>query len=143
MTIKIEKNATINNVWNFIKKWDVKRHDLAYEIDGIVIKVNNINLQDEMGFTAKSPRWAIAAKFKAKQAESQIIGIDLQVGRTGVITPVAKIKEVDLSGVMISSATLHNQDEIDRKDIRINDFVLIERSGDAVSYTHLTLPTKA
>ena len=108
------------------------RDHIDYEIDGSVIKVNNYKKRERLGLRSRSPRWAIAAKFKAKQAESQIIGIDLQVGRTGVITPVAKIKEVDLSGVMISSATLHNQDEIDRKDIRINDFVLIERSGDVI-----------
>lgn len=108
------------------------REHIDYEIDGSVIKVNNYKKRDRLGLRARSPRWAIAAKFKAKQAESQIIGIDLQVGRTGVITPVAKIREVDLSGVMISSATLHNQDEIDRKDIRINDFILIERSGDVI-----------
>ena len=108
------------------------REHIDYEIDGSVIKVNNYKKRDRLGLRSRSPRWAIAAKFKAKQAESQIIGIDLQVGRTGVITPVAKIREVDLSGVMISSATLHNQDEIDRKDIRINDFILIERSGDVI-----------
>jgi DNA ligase (NAD+) len=108
------------------------RSHINYEIDGSVIKVNDYNLRARLGLRARSPRWAIAAKFKAKQAESQLLGIDLQVGRTGVITPVAKIKEVDLSGVMISSATLHNQDEIDRKDIRINDFILIERSGDVI-----------
>ena len=108
------------------------RNHIDYEIDGSVIKVNNYKRREQLGLRSRSPRWAIAAKFKAKQAESQIIGIDLQVGRTGVVTPVAKIKEVELSGVMISSATLHNQDEIDRKDIRINDFVLIERSGDVI-----------
>ena len=108
------------------------RKHIDYEIDGSVIKVNNYKRRERLGLRSRSPRWAIAAKFKAKQAESQIIGIDLQVGRTGVVTPVAKIKEVELSGVMISSATLHNQDEIDRKDIRINDFVLIERSGDVI-----------
>ena len=108
------------------------RKHIDYEIDGSVIKVNNYKRREQLGLRSRSPRWAIAAKFKAKQAESQIIGIDLQVGRTGVVTPVAKIKEVELSGVMISSATLHNQDEIDRKDIRINDFVLIERSGDVI-----------
>ena len=108
------------------------RNHIDYEIDGSVIKVNNYAKRERLGLRSRSPRWAIAAKFKAKQTESQILGIDLQVGRTGVITPVAKIREVDLSGVIISSATLHNQDEIDRKDIRINDFVLIERSGDVI-----------
>ena len=111
---------------------EINRNHIDYEIDGSVIKVDNYKRRERLGLRSRSPRWAIAAKFKAKQAESQIIGIDLQVGRTGVVTPVAKIKEVELSGVMISSATLHNQDEIDRKDIRINDFVLIERSGDVI-----------
>ena len=108
------------------------RNHIDYEIDGSVMKVNNYAKRERLGLRSRSPRWAIAAKFKAKQTESQILGIDLQVGRSGVITPVAKIREVDLSGVIISSATLHNQDEIDRKDIRINDFVLIERSGDVI-----------
>ncbi len=118
------------------------RNHIDYEIDGSVIKVNNYKRRERLGLRSRSPRWAIAAKFKAKQAESQIIGIDLQVGRTGVVTPVAKIKEVELSGVMISSATLHNQDEIDRKDIRINDFVLIERSGDVIPKISQVLKNK-
>ena len=124
--------ATAQEMVSYHHTLESSRSHIDYEIDGSVIKVNNYKERERLGFRSRSPRWAIAAKFKAKQAESQIIGIDLQVGRTGVITPVAKIKEVDLSGVMISSATLHNQDEIDRKDIRINDFVLIERSGDVI-----------
>ena len=127
-----KKITSANEMTAYHHTLESNRSHIDYEIDGSVIKVNNYKKRERLGFRSRSPRWAIAAKFKAKQAESQIIGIDLQVGRTGVITPVAKIKEVDLSGVMISSATLHNQDEIDRKDIRINDFVLIERSGDVI-----------
>tara|TARA_B100000427_G_scaffold73295_1_gene59355 strand:+ start:1496 stop:3508 length:2013 start_codon:yes stop_codon:yes gene_type:complete len=127
-----KKVTSANEMISYHHTLESNRKHIDYEIDGSVIKVNNYKKRERLGLRSRSPRWAIAAKFKAKQAETQIVGIDLQVGRTGVITPVAKIKEVDLSGVMISSATLHNQDEIDRKDIRINDFVLIERSGDVI-----------
>jgi DNA ligase (NAD+) len=127
-----KKIRNANEMIAYHKTLEDHRLSINYEIDGSVIKVNDYKLRDRLGLRARSPRWAIAAKFKAKKTESQILSIDLQVGRTGVITPVAKIKEVDLSGVMISSATLHNQDEIDRKDIRINDFILIERSGDVI-----------
>ena len=109
-----------------------KRDDIPYEIDGSVIKVDDYHLRESLGERARSPRWAIAAKFKSKQAETQILDIVLQVGRTGVITPVAKVKDVKISGAVITSATLHNQDEIDKKDIRINDFIIIERSGDVI-----------
>jgi len=109
-----------------------KRDDIPYEIDGSVIKIDDYHLRESLGERARSPRWAIAAKFKSKQAETQILDIVLQVGRTGVITPVAKVKDVEISGAVISSATLHNQDEIDKKDIRINDFIIIERSGDVI-----------
>ena len=98
-----------------------QRENIGYEIDGSVIKVDDYLLRSDLGQRARSPRWAIAAKFKSKDAETQILDITLQVGRTGVITPVAKIKEVEISGAIISSATLHNQDEIDKKDIRSND----------------------
>ena len=127
-----KKITSVNEMISYHHTLESTRNHIDYEIDGSVIKVNNYKKRERLGLRSRSPRWAIAAKFKAKQAETQIVGIDLQVGRTGVITPVAKITEVDLSGVMISSATLHNQDEIDRKDIRINDFVLIERSGDVI-----------
>jgi len=109
-----------------------KRDDIPYEIDGSVIKIDDYHLRESLGERARSPRWAIAAKFKSKQAETQILDIVLQVGRTGVITPVAKVKDVKISGAVITSATLHNQDEIDKKDIRINDFIIIERSGDVI-----------
>ena len=109
-----------------------KRDDIPYEIDGSVIKIDDYHLRESLGERSRSPRWAIAAKFKSKQAETQILDIVLQVGRTGVITPVAKVKDVAISGAVITSATLHNQDEIDKKDIRINDFIIIERSGDVI-----------
>jgi len=109
-----------------------ERESIPYEIDGSVIKVNNYNFRNSLGDRSRSPRWAIAAKFKSKKEETQILDIILQVGRTGVITPVAKVVPVEISGAVITSATLHNQDEIDKKDIRVNDFVLIERSGDVI-----------
>ncbi|MEC7778970.1 MAG: NAD-dependent DNA ligase LigA [Candidatus Neomarinimicrobiota bacterium] len=109
-----------------------KRDSIPYEIDGSVIKVDDYRLRESLGERARSPRWAIAAKFKSKQAETQILDIILQVGRTGVITPVAKVAPVEISGAVITSATLHNQDEIDKKDVRINDFIIIERSGDVI-----------
>ena len=109
-----------------------ERESIPYEIDGSVIKVNDSSFRNSLGDRSRSPRWAIAAKFKSKKEETQILDIILQVGRTGVITPVAKVAPVEISGAVITSATLHNQDEIDKKDIRINDFVLIERSGDVI-----------
>jgi len=109
-----------------------KRESIPYEIDGSVIKVNDYSFRNSLGDRSRSPRWAIAAKFKSKKEETQILDIILQVGRTGVITPVAKVSPVEISGAVITSATLHNQDEIDKKDIRINDFIVIERSGDVI-----------
>ncbi len=109
-----------------------KRDSIPYEIDGSVIKVDDYRFRNSIGDRSRSPRWAIAAKFKSKKEETQILDIILQVGRTGVITPVAKVAPVEISGAVITSATLHNQDEIDKKDIRINDFIMIERSGDVI-----------
>ena len=119
-----------------------RRDDISYEIDGSVIKIDDYHLRESLGERARSPRWAIAAKFKSKQAETQILDIVLQVGRTGVITPVAKVKDVEISGAVITSATLHNQDEIDKKDIRINDFIIIERSGDVIPKVSETIKEK-
>ena len=109
-----------------------ERDSIPYEIDGSVIKVDDYNFRNSLGDRSRSPRWAIAAKFKSKKEETQILDIILQVGRTGVITPVAKVAPVAISGAVITSATLHNQDEIDKKDIRVNDFIMIERSGDVI-----------
>ena len=129
---EIEHHNTINNVLDFIKKWDVKRHDLPYEIDGIVIKVNNINLQQEMGFTAKTPRWAISYKFKSDQVSTRLNEIVYQVGRTGAITPVAKLEPVQLAGTTIKRASLHNADQIAKLDIRNGDIVYIEKGGEII-----------
>lgn len=122
----------LNEVLEFIDEWQEKRDSLAYEIDGIVIKINSIKQQNILGVTAKSPRWAISYKFKARQAETRINKIIWQVGRTGILTPVAELEPVFLAGTTVSRATLHNSDEIDRKDIREGDFVLIEKGGDII-----------
>ncbi len=119
-------------VIDFCKKWQDKRDSLAYEIDGIVIKVNAIAQQEKLGFTMKSPRWAVAYKFPARQATTRVINIDVNVGRTGVITPRVELEPVECSGVMIRSATLHNFDEVKRLGIKTGDRVLIERAGDVI-----------
>ena len=116
----------------FHQELEDRRNDLPYEIDGTVFKVNNYNKRDDLGTRSRSPRWAIAGKFKAQQATTVIHDIDIQVGRTGALTPVAKLEPVYIAGVTVTNATLHNQDEIVRKDIRIGDTVLIERAGDVI-----------
>ena len=125
-------NKSIDEVLEYCNYWEEKRNELPYEIDGVVIKVNSIRQQNILGNVAKSPRWAVAYKFKAEQAETVIEKISWQVGRTGVVTPVAELKPVFLMGSTISRATLHNFDEIRRKDIREGDFVIIEKGGDVI-----------
>ncbi len=125
---------SINELVNFHQQFEKKRFDLKYDIDGLVYKVNNIQLQRRLGFTSNAPRWAIAHKFSADHAYSEILNIDIQVGRTGALTPVAKVKPVNIGGVVVSNATLHNEDEILRKDIRIGDTVKIERAGDVIPH---------
>ena len=129
---EIEQNTNIDDVLKFINKWDTKRHDLPYEIDGIVIKVNNINLQEEMGFTAKSPRWAISYKFKTEQVSTILNVITYQVGRTGAITPVANLAPVQLAGTTVKRASLHNADQIAKLDIREGDTVFVEKGGEII-----------
>ena len=123
---------SIDEVWKFISEWEAERDRLPYETDGIVVKVDRIALQQELGFTGKAPRWAIAFKYAAHSAETQIEDIQVQVGRTGKLTPVAWLKPVPIGGTTVTRATLHNMDEIDRLGIRIGDWVLVERGGDVI-----------
>ena len=125
---------SIDDLVTFHNQFEEKRFDLEYDVDGLVYKVNNLQLQTRLGFTSNAPRWAIAHKFSADHAYSEIINIDIQVGRTGALTPVAKVKPVNIGGVVVSNATLHNEDEIIRKDIRIGDTVKIERAGDVIPH---------
>ena len=124
----------LKNIMVNYNKIENMRYDLDYDLDGLVYKVNNINLQKRLGNVANAPRWATAHKFSAKSSFSKIIDIDIQIGRTGALTPVAKIKPVSIGGVVVSNATLHNEDEIKRKDIRVNDTVKIERAGDVIPH---------
>jgi len=128
----IRPKITINEVLEYYRELIEKRHLLPYDIDGVVIKVDDIRLQQLLGATSRSPRWAIAYKFKALQETTRVTGIEVQVGRTGVLTPVAHLVPVNIGGAMVSRATLHNEDEIKRKDIRIGDTVLVQRAGDVI-----------
>ena len=130
-------NKKITNVKDLMlnhKDLEQKRKEIAFDIDGVVYKVNNFDLQRRLGFAANAPRWAIAHKFSANRSVSVIKNIEIQIGRTGALTPVAKIKPVNIGGVIVSNATLHNEDEINRKDIRIGDTVTVERAGDVIPY---------
>lgn len=127
---KLAKN--IDEVFEFINYWDEHRHDLPYETDGVVVKINNIHQQEELGYTAKSPRWAIAYKFKAEQVSTRLNSISYQVGRTGAITPVANLEPVQLAGTVVKRASLHNADQIEKLDIRIGDEVFVEKGGEII-----------
>jgi len=124
--------ASLAQIRSFWEEWNEKRENLDYDVDGVVVKVDSVRQQNVLGRTAKFPRWAISFKFPARQATTQIKDIRIQVGRTGALTPVAILEPVQLSGITISRSTLHNEDEVKRKDIRIGDHVLIERSGDVI-----------
>ncbi len=128
----IEKVRSLDEVFDYYSRMSEIRDTLPYEIDGIVIKVNSLKLQKELGETSRSPRWAIAFKFRARQAVTRIKDIIVSVGRTGILTPVAIFEPVEIAGVTVSRATLHNQDEIDRLDVRIGDYVVVERAGDVI-----------
>ena len=121
-------------VLRYYEEMEARRDDLAYEIDGLVVKVNSMDLQRRLGEIARSPRWAVAYKFKPRQAPTRILDIQPQVGRTGTLTPVASLEPVPIGGVIVKSASLHNMDEIERKDIRIGDTVVVERAGDVIPY---------
>lgn len=123
---------SLDEVLEFIREWDKKRDKLFYGTDGVVIKINQIDIRNILGSTAKSPRWAIAYKFPAEQKETQILDIEVQVGRQGTLTPVAILEPVKLAGSIVSRATLHNEDEIKRKDVRIGDKVIVQKAGDII-----------
>ncbi|TWP29538.1 NAD-dependent DNA ligase LigA [Apibacter muscae] len=127
---KLCKN--LDEVFQFIDYWNTERFNLPFEIDGIVIKVNSLSEQEELGYTSKSPRWAIAYKFKAEKVETKLLSIDYQVGRTGAITPVANLMPVLLAGTVVKRASLHNEDFISKLDLRINDYVFVEKGGEII-----------
>ena len=160
-TFGYEKNLNIDNQFDFLKKlndWgfqtnplnkfisgvknlllnyheiEKKRAEIDFDIDGIVYKINDFQLQKRLGYVANAPRWAVAHKFSSNKAVSKILSIDIQIGRTGALTPVAKIKQINIGGVQVSNATLHNEDEIIRKDIRVDDTVVVERAGDVIPH---------
>lgn len=134
--IKIAETSKVCNgidqVLAFLHEWDEKRHDLSFDTDGVVIKVNNKNLQEELGFTAKTPRWAIAYKFQTETATTKLLGITYQVGRTGAITPVAELQPVALLGTTVKRASLHNANEMQRLDVRVGDMVFVEKGGEII-----------
>jgi DNA ligase (NAD+) len=127
---KLAKN--LDEVFQFIDYWDIHRHNLPYETDGVVVKVNLIQYQNELDYTAKSPRWAMAYKFKSEQVSTVLNFISYQVGRTGAITPVANLEPVQLAGTIVKRASLHNADQIEKLDIRINDTVFVEKGGEII-----------
>ena len=133
---KVPKEAklvkSIGDVFEFIDYWNIHRHNLPYETDGVVVKVNNLHYQDELGYTAKSPRWAVAYKFKAEQVSTILNSISYQVGRTGAITPVANLAPVQLAGTIVKRASLHNADQIEKLDIRVGDEVFVEKGGEII-----------
>jgi DNA ligase (NAD+) len=133
---KVPKEAklalNLDEVFDFIDYWDAHRHHLPYETDGVVIKVNSYQYQDELGYTAKCPRWAIAYKFKSEQVSTRLNSISYQVGRTGAITPVANLEPVQLAGTVVKRASLHNADQIEKLDIRIGDIVFVEKGGEII-----------
>lgn len=124
--------SSISEIEAYYKEWTKKKHELEYELDGIVIKINSRKIQNELGYTAKSPRWAVAYKFPAEQVTTLVEDISLQVGRTGVLTPVAHLAPVRVAGSTVSRATLHNEDEIKRLDVRIGDTVILQKAGDVI-----------
>lgn len=134
--------GSLNETWDFCKKMETIRHELPFEIDGVVIKVNQIDLQPLVGYTSKSPKWATAYKFKATEVESQILNVIYQVGRTGTITPVAELEPVMIDGSLVSRATLNNKEIIEIKDLHINDYVLVRKAGEIIPEIVKAIPEK-
>ena len=134
MDVEMAVCQNINEVSRFCAKWQEQREAYEYEIDGMVVKLNNLAMQEKLGYTSHHPRWAIAYKFAAKQATTKLLAVEYQVGRTGAVTPVAKLEPVELAGVTISSVSLHNEEQIREKDLHLGDTVLIERAGDVIPY---------
>ncbi len=122
----------LDEVLQFVEYWDVHRHELPYETDGVVVKVNDFHQQEDLGYTSKSPRWAMAYKFKAEQESTVLEHISYQVGRTGAITPVANLEPVSLAGTIVKRASLHNADQIEKLDVREGDTVFVEKGGDII-----------
>ena len=133
---------TIDEVWEYIQVYQEKRHDLPYEIDGIVIKVDDFSLQEEIGYTVKAPKWAIAYKFPAEEAQTKLLAIEWTVGRTGVVTPTAVMEPVQLAGTTVARASLHNMDLIKNRDIRLNDYVMVHKAGDIIPEVTRSLAEK-
>ncbi len=123
---------SIEEVMEFINNWETERRKLPFDIDGVVIKVNSLALQEDLGFTAKSPRWAIAYKYKAEQVTTKLLSVSFQVGRTGTVTPVANLEPVFLAGSTVKRATLHNADQIALLDLHLNDIVYVEKGGEII-----------
>ena len=141
-TNEVTVTKDIKNVESELNRIEENRNNYNYQIDGAVLKVNSSITQDELGFTSKAPRWAIAFKFSAEEQTTQLLDIKLQVGRTGAITPVAVLKPVNVGGALVSFATLHNPDEIKRKDLRINDYVIVRRAGDVIPEVVSSIPER-
>ena len=141
-TNEVTVTKDIKNVESELNRIEENRNNYNYQIDGAVLKVNSSITQDELGFTSKAPRWAIAFKFSAEEQTTQLLDIKLQVGRTGAITPVAVLEPVNVGGALVSFATLHNPDEIKRKDLRINDYVIVRRAGDVIPEVVSSIPER-
>ena len=138
----VETSNDLSDLEKKLKNIEENREQYSYQIDGAVVKVDSTSVQDELGFTSKAPRWAIAYKFSAEEQTSKLLDIKLQVGRTGAITPVAVLEPVSVGGAMVSFATLHNPDEIKRKDLRINDYVVVRRAGDVIPEVVSSIPSR-